>query len=139
MNHFPTHVAHPAQSDLFDQVGAAHDTHQLPLLQHKQALDALIHEDAACFLQVGISSHADDAASHDLPDRVSLASNDIKFGHHPDYRLPIVDYGQATDTMLGQQTSCLLLRLIFGDGNHRGSHNIFDFHCKFHPPDKVPG
>src|SRR5258708_19232839 len=83
MHHFSAHRAHPTQRHLSDQVGAANDANQPSLVKDRQALDALMHEEMADLLQVGIWRHADDPTSHHVTDALPLFPDDIALGHHP--------------------------------------------------------
>jgi hypothetical protein len=76
-----------------DQVGAAHNADQLPLVKYQYALDVAMDENMADLFYISIRCNADDTPRHDTADRFPLSSDDVVLGHDADHRVLIVDDG----------------------------------------------
>jgi hypothetical protein len=126
--HFTTHVTNPSRGDFLNQVSTAHNANQFPLLKHDQTLDTLVHEDTPRLFQIGLRSHTNYAARHDITDRIALFADDIELGYNTHYRAVFIDHRQAANAVLRQQLCCLLARLALFDRDNASRHYISNLH-----------
>src|SRR5439155_18408572 len=95
-------------------------------LHHRNAPDAMAHEQPRGLADRGVAADGDQLAAHDVPHRLAPALDDVELGDHADQLSLAVQHREPGDAMAGQDRGQLGHRGRLGDLQHVAGHEVWN-------------